>query len=136
MCAGGQRKRRAVPRHRRQAAGAGEEEEDVEAEFNPENPYQVSHANKLARSSSSAVFTSRRGVWDCPFTSVGYLRRLSPRRVSHSCASGSRCRGHGIGARIVTADLSVCMGVFSVHAFSMRGCLSLSKAFPFSIEAV
>ncbi|XP_059200974.1 leukocyte cell-derived chemotaxin 1-like [Centropristis striata] len=36
----GQRKRRAAPRLRRQAAGAGEEEEDVEAEFNPENPYQ------------------------------------------------------------------------------------------------
>uniref|UniRef100_A0A3B4EZ13 Leukocyte cell-derived chemotaxin 1 n=1 Tax=Pundamilia nyererei TaxID=303518 RepID=A0A3B4EZ13_9CICH len=38
----GQRKRRAAPRQRRQAAGAtGQEvEEDVEAEFNPENPYQ------------------------------------------------------------------------------------------------
>ncbi|XP_032386809.1 leukocyte cell-derived chemotaxin 1 [Etheostoma spectabile] len=34
----GQRKRRAAPRQRLQAAG--EEEEDVEAEFNPENPYQ------------------------------------------------------------------------------------------------
>lgn len=58
MCAGGQRKRRAAPRQRRQAAGAEEEEEDVEAEFNPENPYQVSHANQLTRSPSSAVFTS------------------------------------------------------------------------------
>ncbi|XP_034412050.1 leukocyte cell-derived chemotaxin 1-like [Cyclopterus lumpus] len=36
----GQRERRAALRQRRQAAGAGEEEEDVEAEFNPENPYQ------------------------------------------------------------------------------------------------
>ncbi|XP_031614768.1 leukocyte cell-derived chemotaxin 1 [Oreochromis aureus] len=39
----GQRKRRAAPRQRRQAAGAAgqeEVEEDVEAEFNPENPYQ------------------------------------------------------------------------------------------------
>lgn len=46
MCAGGQRKRRAAPRQQRQAVGAKEEEEeeDVEAEFNPENPYQVSHA--------------------------------------------------------------------------------------------
>lgn len=35
----GQRKRRAVPRQRRQAAGE-EDYEDVEAEFNPENPYQ------------------------------------------------------------------------------------------------
>ncbi|XP_062336950.1 leukocyte cell-derived chemotaxin 1-like [Osmerus eperlanus] len=35
---GGQRKRRAAPRQRRQATGA-EEEVDVEAEFNPENPY-------------------------------------------------------------------------------------------------
>ncbi|KAM6920840.1 leukocyte cell-derived chemotaxin 1-like [Lycodopsis pacificus] len=34
----GQRERRASPRQRRQAAG--EEGEDVEAEFNPENPYQ------------------------------------------------------------------------------------------------
>ena len=39
--AGGQRKRRAAPRQRRQATGA-EEEVDVEAEFNPENPYHVS----------------------------------------------------------------------------------------------
>nr|XP_020505738.1 leukocyte cell-derived chemotaxin 1-like [Labrus bergylta] len=37
----GPRKRRAVAsRQRRQAVVAGEEEEDVEAEFNPENPYQ------------------------------------------------------------------------------------------------
>ncbi|KAM7378907.1 hypothetical protein PAMP_004497 [Pampus punctatissimus] len=36
---GGQRKARAALRQRRQAPGA-EEEEDVEAEFNPENPYQ------------------------------------------------------------------------------------------------
>lgn len=35
---GGQRKKRAAPRQRRQATGA-EEEVDVEAEFNPENPY-------------------------------------------------------------------------------------------------
>ncbi|XP_058489185.1 leukocyte cell-derived chemotaxin 1-like [Solea solea] len=35
----GQRERRAVPRQRRQTAGAAEPEEDVEAEFNPENPY-------------------------------------------------------------------------------------------------
>ncbi|KAM6948856.1 leukocyte cell-derived chemotaxin 1 [Aplochiton taeniatus] len=35
---GSQRKRRASPRQRRQAPGA-EEEVDVEAEFNPENPY-------------------------------------------------------------------------------------------------
>ncbi|XP_034744193.1 leukocyte cell-derived chemotaxin 1-like [Etheostoma cragini] len=34
----GQRKRRAAPRQRPQAAG--EEKEDVKAEFNPENPYQ------------------------------------------------------------------------------------------------
>ncbi|XP_069020595.1 leukocyte cell-derived chemotaxin 1-like isoform X1 [Embiotoca jacksoni] len=42
MCAGAQRRKRgAAPRQRRQA-GQGEEEgaEDVEAEFNPENPYQ------------------------------------------------------------------------------------------------
>lgn len=49
MCAGGQKKR-AVPRQRRQAE---EEDEDVEAEFNPENPYQVSHADKLTRPSLS-----------------------------------------------------------------------------------
>ncbi|KAM8850547.1 leukocyte cell-derived chemotaxin 1-like isoform 2-T2 [Spinachia spinachia] len=36
----GLRERRAAPRQRRQAPAAGEEEEDVEAEFNPENPYQ------------------------------------------------------------------------------------------------
>ncbi|CAF97652.1 unnamed protein product, partial [Tetraodon nigroviridis] len=35
-----QRKRRAGPRQRRQAAAPLEEEEDAEAEFNPENPYQ------------------------------------------------------------------------------------------------
>lgn len=45
MCAGAQRKGRAAPRQRRQAA-APEEEEDVEAKFNPENPYQVSHAKQ------------------------------------------------------------------------------------------
>lgn len=43
MCSGAQRKRRAGPRQRRQAAAPLEEEEDAEAEFNPENPYQVSH---------------------------------------------------------------------------------------------
>lgn len=57
MFAGGQRKRRAVPRppaaaaaarQRRQAVGPEEEEEDVEAEFNPNNPYQVSHALFMA----------------------------------------------------------------------------------------
>ncbi|KAM6919041.1 leukocyte cell-derived chemotaxin 1-like [Xenentodon cancila] len=36
----GQRKRRAAPRQRRQAAGEEGDYEDVEAEFNPENPYQ------------------------------------------------------------------------------------------------
>ncbi|XP_072220510.1 leukocyte cell-derived chemotaxin 1-like [Leuresthes tenuis] len=36
----GQKKRRDVPRKRRQAAGGDEDYEDVEAEFNPENPYQ------------------------------------------------------------------------------------------------
>lgn len=55
MCAGGQRKTRAAPsrRRRRQAPGA-DEEEDVEAEFNPENPYQVSHTNTLAIAAPSA----------------------------------------------------------------------------------
>lgn len=56
MCAGRQRKRRAAPRQRRQAAT--EDEEDVEAEFNPDNPYQVSHMQ--TRSSSTVVFTRRR----------------------------------------------------------------------------
>uniref|UniRef100_A0A1A8LZM9 Leukocyte cell-derived chemotaxin 1 n=3 Tax=Nothobranchius TaxID=28779 RepID=A0A1A8LZM9_9TELE len=36
----GQRKRRAAPRQSRQAAGGEEDYEDVEAEFNPQNPYQ------------------------------------------------------------------------------------------------
>lgn len=68
MCAGGQRKRRAAPRQRRQAAGAAgqEVEEDVEAEFNPENPYQVSHTHKRdshgSSFSSSLVFTLGCGV--------------------------------------------------------------------------
>lgn len=69
MCAGGQRKRRAAPRQRRQAAGAAgqeEVEEDVEAEFNPENPYQVSHTHKCdshgSSFSSSLVFTLGCGV--------------------------------------------------------------------------
>lgn len=68
MCAGGQRKRRAAPRQRRQAAGAAGQEvkEDVEAEFNPENPYQVSHTHKRdshgSSFSSSLVFTLGRGV--------------------------------------------------------------------------
>lgn len=44
MCSGAQRKRRAGPRQRRQAAAPQEEEEEAGAEFNPENPYQVSHA--------------------------------------------------------------------------------------------
>jgi len=52
MCSGGQKKRRDVPRKRRQATGGDEDYEDVEAEFNPENPYQVSHTNKLTRSFS------------------------------------------------------------------------------------
>lgn len=126
ICAGGQRKKRAAPRQRRQAAGAGgeEEEEDVEAEFNPENPYQVSHTNKQdshgSTFSSSLYVRPRRR--DCPIGSEGYLRRLFPRRISHSCASGSRCRGYGGGARIVTANLSVCVGVLSVLAFPVRGC--------------
>lgn len=111
MCAGGQRKRRAAPRQRRQAAGAAgqEVEEDVEAEFNPENPYQVSHTHKrdfllllrLRWAAASQLSDQIRGL---PET-------LFPARDSHSCASGSRCRGHGGGARIVTANLSVCVGV-------------------------
>ncbi|XP_039672287.1 leukocyte cell-derived chemotaxin 1-like [Perca fluviatilis] len=109
----GQRKRRAAPRQRRQAAGE-EEEEDVEAEFNPENPYQVSHTDQLTHFSSSVKFTSRCSVHDCPFRSEDYLRRLSLRSVSHSCAGSSRCRGHSGGTRIVTANLSVCVAVFSV----------------------
>ncbi|CAB1416466.1 unnamed protein product [Pleuronectes platessa] len=73
----GQRKRRAALRQRRQAAGAAaEKEEDVEAELNPENPYQ------------------------------GHLRGPRPGRASHGCASGSRCRGHGVEAWIVSANLS------------------------------
>ncbi|PWA17403.1 hypothetical protein CCH79_00011367 [Gambusia affinis] len=39
MCAGGQRKSRAAPRERRQAAAAVEDE-DGGPQFNPENPYQ------------------------------------------------------------------------------------------------
>ncbi|MEQ2194189.1 hypothetical protein XENOCAPTIV_025125 [Xenoophorus captivus] len=46
MCVGGQRGSRAAPRQRRQAAAA-EDYTDVEAEFNPENPYQVSHTFPL-----------------------------------------------------------------------------------------
>ncbi|MEQ2158580.1 hypothetical protein GOODEAATRI_013690 [Goodea atripinnis] len=46
MCVGGQRGSRAAPRQRRQAA-ATEDYTDVEAEFNPENPYQVSHTFPL-----------------------------------------------------------------------------------------
>lgn len=134
MCAGGQRKRRAALRQRRQAAVEGEQE-GVEAEFNPENPYMVSHANKLTRSSSSVVFMSRHSVRDCPFTSEGYLRGLLLRRVSHSCASGSRCRGHGGGTRIVTANLSVCVGVFCARVFYARLSEPV-QSFPFSIEAV
>lgn len=127
MCAGGQRKRRAAPRQRLQAAVAGvEEEEDVEAEFNPENPYQVSHTNKLTRSSFICCVTSRYRVRSCLLRSEGYLRRLLQREVSHSCANGSRCRGQGGGAQIVTANLSVCGGVFSVHALSIWGCPKLS----------
>lgn len=49
----------------------------------------------------------------CPFISEGYLRRPRPESCSHS----SRCRGHGAGGRLVTADLSACVGVFSVQAF-------------------
>lgn len=135
MCAGGQRKRRAAPRQRRQAAGAVEEEEDVEAEFNPENPYQVSHTDKLTRSSPSVVFAPRYGVHNCLLRSEGYLRGLLLRRVSHSCASGSRCRGHGRGARIVTANLSVCVGVFCACVFYVRLSVPV-QSFPFSIEAV
>lgn len=68
---------------------------------------------------SLPVHSDLRATWE------GFLRR----RVSHSSASGSRCRGHVEGAQIVTANLSVWVGVFSVPAFSMWGCLSLSKAF-------
>lgn len=104
MFAGGQRKRRAAPVQRRQAVGAEEEEEDVEAEFNPDNPYQVSHTHKPALLLS---FTSRLCVSACPFRSEGYLGRFRRRRVSHSSASGSRCRGHVAGSRIVTANLGL-----------------------------
>lgn len=127
MCAGGQRKRRAAPGQRRQANVARvEEEEDVEAEFNPENPYQVSHTNRLTRFSFICRVRSRCRVRSCPLRSEGYLIRLFQRRVPHSCASGSRCRGQGGGAWIVAANLSVCGGVCSVHAPSMRGCPKLS----------
>lgn len=117
MCAGGQRKRRAAPRQRRQATGAGEEEEDVEAEFNPENPYQVSHTNTF-------FFCLCLHPTTASTTVPSDLRELFQRRVSHSCARSSRCRGHGGAAWIVTADLSVCVGVFSVHAFF---CVRLSE---------
>lgn len=59
MCAGAQRKRRAAPRQQRQAAAPREgeegEEEDAEAEFNPENPYQVSHTAQTRGSSPVVV---------------------------------------------------------------------------------
>lgn len=68
MCAGGQRNRRAAPRQRRQAAvPLEEEEEDVEAEFNPENPYQVSHANRLTRFSLMHYVRCSYRVRRCPF---------------------------------------------------------------------
>ena len=81
MCAGGQKKR-AVPRQRRQAEE--EEEEDVEAEFNPENPYQVSQADKLTRPGLSGRIPLR--PEKIPVTE-GF---------PHSLASSSsgRCRGH------------------------------------------
>lgn len=93
MCAGAQRKGRAAPRQRRQAA-APEEEEDVEAGFNPENPYQVSHTKQTCFPSPCW----RPGVAACPLTSERDLRRTWRRALSHSTASGNRCRGHGAGA--------------------------------------
>lgn len=114
MCAGAQRKGRAAPRQRRQAA-APEEEEDVEAGFNPENPYQVSHTKQTCFSSPPR----RPGVAACPLTSERYLRRTRRRALSHSTASGSRCRGHGAGARIVAANLTARTNGFSTRAFSI-----------------
>lgn len=121
MCAGALRERRAAPRRRRQAPGAGGEE-DVGAEFNPENPYQVSHTRRFF----FCCFQVPLQPLDCRLGSEreaggGAPEKAFLRRAPHSCASGSRCRGHGGGARIVTADLSACVGVFSV--------LCLSKAF-------
>lgn len=109
MCAGGQRKRRATaPRERRQAAAAVEEEEDVEAEFNPENPYQVSHPERLLRSPFLLLSRSHphRSVHNCPFASKGHLRR--PRGPGESSSQlcegqqmpGSRRRGPGLSLRI------------------------------------
>lgn len=120
MCAGGRRKRSAAPRQRRQAAVQGADDyEDVEAEFNPENPYHVSHTNKLSR---SCLFTSGCSFGSCLFRSEGAEevggRGVHLRRVSHSCRSGSRCWGHGATAQIVTA-----------HLREWIFCSGLSKAF-------
>lgn len=131
MCAGGQRKRRAAPRRRPQAAVArAEEEEDVEAGFNPENPYQVSHADRLARFPLYVL---------CEFAAVcsdlgGYLRRPSrPESFSQLCERqqmpGSRRRApdcHCESQCMLAAVCSVCM-CFLCEAV---------QSFPFSIEAV
>lgn len=68
MHAGGQRRRRATPGQRRQAAVAAE---DAEEEVNPENPYQVSHATKVARFSSVRCVRPPRGLRGCPLGSEG-----------------------------------------------------------------
>lgn len=88
MCAGAQRKGRAAPRQRRQAAAPGEGE-DAEAEFNPENPYQVSHTKQTCFPPLV--------VAACPLTSERYRRRTWRRALSHRTASSNRCRGHGAG---------------------------------------
>lgn len=123
MCAGGQRKSRAAPRERRQAAAAVEhEDEDGGPQFNPENPYQVSRTRSL------------RGVYirpERPELSVR-IRRALPEKAFPPMESfshlrepqqmlGSRRRGP---ARHCTS--------FSVCVFSAR----LSKAFLFRNEAV
>lgn len=77
----------------------------MEAEFNPENPYQVSHARKGA---------------ECLATSVRLDLALPPRGFVGGASHSSRCQGHGAGRRNVTANLSesVC--------FLMRGATFLS----------
>lgn len=93
MCAGGQRKRRAAPRQRRQAAGAGEEEEDVEAEFNPENPYQVSHAHKRPGLSAR--------IWGPPEERASSRPgRVSSQLCERQQMPGSRRRGPRLSLQI------------------------------------
>lgn len=119
MCAGGKRKRRAAPRQRRQAATQeGEDYEDVEAEFNPENPYHVSHTNN-----NSHVALCLHPAFEAVRSDLRVRGGLPEKAFPEECFSQLQERQQMLGSRRRGLD---CHSTSENMHFSGWGCLKLS----------